>query len=95
MFWDYECGNCESTPCCCEISDHLVDADTEKLTNKRYTQIRNMKNIRAYYNGLKNKLEKLNLLEEWNIIKYSKKYIEDISDEIYYIELYLKEKEIN
>ena len=24
MFWDYECGNCESTPCACELEELTV-----------------------------------------------------------------------
>lgn len=26
MFWDYECGNCESTPCACELEEPTVQS---------------------------------------------------------------------
>lgn len=26
MFWDYECGNCESTPCACELEELTVQS---------------------------------------------------------------------
>ena len=86
MFWDYECGNCESTPCACELEELTVQCkslySTQDYSNMHQADVKLKKG--KYYKrmGWFNRAETKDLFFVYNG-SGNARYVKDFKKELY------------